>query len=235
MTKKTGWKKSTLCLLLLALVLLLPAEGQAELPKDYQDFKARYQKEGRTPEGALKLYFEAVFCYIDPATREEGSKMLRYAMRVDRPIEKSQTLATFVERAQDPGENYVFRSFAAGASPENNYKMSPDNFKLVIAKKTQESGYLVFHLKSSGADSPRRVWVKEFDGLWHTINNASTYAQVTPPKSVVDAKKKLHDADFDVEEPKPKAEEKPAPEDPTSPEPEPESDSDSDEGPFLFK
>lgn len=78
------------------------------------------------PEGALKLYFEAVFCYIDEATRSEGAKMLRYAMHLDRPLEQAGSYATFVSRMQDPDENYVFRSFAAGTSPQNGYHMSKE-------------------------------------------------------------------------------------------------------------
>ena len=56
--------------------------------------------------------------------------MLRYAMHLDRPLEQVGSYATFVSRMQDPDENYVFRSFAAGTSPQNGYHMSPDNFEL---------------------------------------------------------------------------------------------------------
>ena len=54
-------KKLFAVLALSALFLLVGREGRAALPRDYQEFKARYQQEGRTPEGAVKLYFEAVF------------------------------------------------------------------------------------------------------------------------------------------------------------------------------
>ena len=130
-------------------------EGQAALPRDYREFKARYQQEGRTPEGAVKLYFEAVFCYIDEATRAEGSKMVRYALHYDRPIEQSYNLATFVERLKDPEMHHIFRGFAEGTSPENDYRMSPDNFNLVVTKKVQEQGYLRVFLRNSGAEDRR--------------------------------------------------------------------------------
>ena len=193
-------KKLSTVLVLSALFLAVGGEAWAALPRDYQEFKARYQKEGRTPEGAVKLYFEAVFCYINEATRAEGSKMVRYALHYDRPIEQSRNLATFAERLRDPERQHIFRSFAAGTSPENDYRMSPDNFNLVVTRKTQEQGYLRLFLRSSGADSPRPVWVKEFDGLWYTINNASTYVGVRPPKAFVDRTKNAHDADYDASE-----------------------------------
>ena len=193
-------KKLSTVLVLSALFLAVGGEAWAALPRDYQEFKARYQKEGRTPEGAVKLYFEAVFCYINEATRAEGSKMVRYALHYDRPIEQSRNLATFAERLRDPERQHIFRSFAEGTSPENDYRMSPDNFNLVVTRKTQEQGYLRLFLRSSGADSPRPVWVKEFDGLWYTINNSSTYLEVRPPKAFIDRTKNAHDADYDAAE-----------------------------------
>ena len=193
-------KKLSTVLVLSALFLAVGGEAWAALPRDYQEFKARYQKEGRTPEGAVKLYFEAVFCYINEATRAEGSKMVRYALHYDRPIEQSRNLATFAERLRDPERQHIFRSFAAGTSPENDYRMSPDNFNLVVGKKVQEQGYLRVFLRNSGSDSPRVVWMKEFDGLWYMINNASTYVEVRPPKAFIDRTKNAHDADYDAAE-----------------------------------
>ena len=103
-----------------------------------------------------------------------------------------------MERLRDPEMQHIFRSFAAGTSPENDYRMSPDNFNLVVVNKLQEQGYLRFFLQSSGADSPRPVWVKEFDGLWYTINNAGTYVEVRQPKAFTDRTKNAHDADYDA-------------------------------------
>ena len=193
-------KKLSTVLALSVLFLAVGAEAWAALPRNYQEFKARYQQEGRTPEGAVKLYFEAVFCYIDEGTRAEGSKMVRYALHYDRPIEQSYNLATFVERLRDPEMHYIFRGFAEGTSPENDYRMSPDNFKLVVTRKVQEQGYLRVFLHHSGADSPRVVWMQEFDGLWYMINNASTYVQARPPKAFTDRTKNAHDADYDASE-----------------------------------
>lgn len=48
-----------------------------------------------------------------------------------------------------------------------------------------------------GTDSPRPVWVKEYDGLWYTINNASTYLRVRPPRAAIEKRKNAHDADYD--------------------------------------
>ena len=185
------------------LALLIATSAQAKLPKTYKEFKARYQTEGKTIEGAVKLYFEGVFAFMNEETRKEGGKMLRYAMYSDRPIERSTHYATFVERMKDPDYNYAFRSYAEGATPENNYSMSPDDFEIMYAGKPVKDpgGYMRVPLESSGADSPRIIWVKQYeDGLWYVINNAATYVQVKEPKSVQIKKSHAHDADYDEDE-----------------------------------
>lgn len=189
-----------------ALLFGVYGEAMAALPKDYREFKARYQEEGRTMEGAAHLYFEAVFSYLNESTRTEGAKMLRYAMYLPMPLEQSNNYRTFVERLNDSDFHYIFRSFAAGTTPENSYAMSPHNFKLDFVSKRKESDFIQLFLRSSGADSPRSLWMQEQNGLWYTINNASTYAQVREPKTAVDARRNAHDADYDVLLPKPEQE-----------------------------
>lgn len=179
------------------------------LPKTYKEFKARYNNEAKSPEAAVKLYFEAVFAYTEAVKNKsqewqiEAGKMIRYAIHYDTPIEKSYNLATFADRLKDPESAHIFRSFLEGTSPENNYTPSGGmesilngNFKLMFNNyRKQENDYLRLSLRSSGSDSQRIVWVKKFDddGLWYTINITSTYVQVKEPKVNLHA----HDADYD--------------------------------------
>ena len=191
-------------LIAVLIAVLSVSSAYAVLPRTYQEFKARYQSEGRTVEGAVKLYFEGVFAYMNPQTRKEGAKMLRYALHSDMPIERSTHYATFVERMKDPDYNYSFRSFAYGAEPENNYAMSPDNFEVMYAGRftRDPGGYLKVPLYSSGSDSPRTIWVKRFDdGLFYVINNAATYAQVRMPSAEAIRRSHAHDSDYDEYEP----------------------------------
>jgi len=185
-------------ILFMAMVFVLGMSinhASAKLPKTYAEFKARYQTEGRTPEGALKLHMEAIFCYLNPETRSEASKMLRYSMYLNKPLEQSYTYSTFVERMKDPNCHYTFRSYCKGTSPENNYAMSPDNFSVNIIRKRNSEGYLKLDVKSSGADSSHAVWLLNHDGLWYVENNAPLYLLVRKPKVSSNA----HDADFDTE------------------------------------
>ena len=179
------------------------------LPATYADFKARCRTAAVTPEGAVKMYFDAVFCYLDPNRRAEASKMLRYIMHMDANWEGNQRHVTFLRRLKDPSLHYIFRSFAAGTSPENGYRMSSDNYRLVFTRKDRQQDYTRVFLRSSGADSDRRIWVKKYpDGFWYVINNADTYAKVRDP--AVSDMSNSHDADFDVADPETQRPEEPA-------------------------
>ena len=75
--------------------------------------------------------------------------------------------------------------------------MSPDNYTLVFSKNSQEQDYVRVFLRSSGADSDRRVWGKQYpDGFWYIINNADTYVKVREP--VASSQDNQHDADMDA-------------------------------------
>ena len=183
----------------LLFVFLCCESSFAKLPANYKEFKARYLTEGKTVEGVVKLYFEGVFAYMNEDTRKEAAKMLRFSLHSDSPVERSTYYATFVERMKDPDYNFCFRSYVKGSKPENDYKMSPDDFEIMYSGKPikDPGGYLRVPLKSSGADSPRIIWVKKFDdGLWYVINNAATYVQVRDPKSEVVRRSHAHDADY---------------------------------------
>ncbi len=165
------------------------------LAKTYSEFKEKAQIMMQTPEGAAKMYFDAVFCYIDPKTRSEGHKMLRYVMRESANWDRSANYNTFVTRLKNPNKSYIFRSYAEGTSPENGYEMSPEDYSLMHVKNKEETDYTRVIIMSSGADSERSLWAQQFDdGLWHIINNAGSYTDVRQPKNIVD---NSHDADYD--------------------------------------
>ena len=165
-------------------------------PADFKAYKERYQSVGVSPEGAVRMYFDALYSYIDPDRHDEGAKMLRYSLHEVKNWEKSPAWGTFVSRLKDASYHYIFRSFAAGSSPAGGYAMNPDNYRLVFAGSRQESDYVLILIKSSGADSPRPIHVRRFeDGLWYVINNHGTYVQVRPPAAQQSAGG--HDADLD--------------------------------------
>ena len=60
--------------------------------------------------------------------------------------------------------------------------MDPNNYQLMMGELVEDAGYLRLFLHSSGSDSTRPIWVKQFDdGLWYVINVVSTYAGARSP------------------------------------------------------
>ena len=195
--KKT---RKNLSALTLGLVLpcLAASAAFADLPKTWPEFKTRYQEEAKTPEGALKMHLQAVFAYMNPDTRGEASKMLRYSMHLSGPVESSPSLTSFfVPRMKDPKEQHIFRSYCAGTSPENSYKVDLASCELNITGARDSEGYRKVGLQSTGADSERLIWMRQHDGLWYAENNTALYVQVRPPKEILDMAKNAHDPDFD--------------------------------------
>lgn len=186
--------------------------------KDFKDFKAYYNRHATHPQAAVRLYFYGVFAFTeavrtgDRRWEREAGKMIRYALHLDRPIEKSHNLSDFVQRLRDPGSAHIFRSFLAGTSPENNYTpkggmgaISNGSFRINFVDSRPEiaRGELKILIKSSGADSPRTVYTSRHDdGLWYVTNAVNTYVQVKKPHRHDNYDRRhpgrhTHDADYD--------------------------------------
>lgn len=156
--------------------------AMAKLPESMDEYKARYEKEGKTPEGAAKLWFEAVFLYQNAETKALGRKMLLDIMKaLPDDFDRNAGYAKMVERIKNNPE--IFRSFCAGSSPSNGYKADVDNCELTVTntREEAENTFAVF-LKSSGADSPRPMKLTQVDGLWKASSVSSLYLQVQPAK-----------------------------------------------------
>lgn len=122
--------------------------------------------------------------------------MLRYSLHERQNWERSPAWGTFASRLKDPSYHHIFRSYAQGTSPQNSYQMNPDNYQLMFLSSRQETDFVRVAIKSTGADNPRTVHVKQFeDGLWYVINNHNTYVEVRPPANRIPVNP--HDADFD--------------------------------------
>ena len=165
-------------------------------PVDFAAFKNRYQTVGASPAGAVRMYFDAVYSYIDPARRSEGAKMLRYSIHEKQGWENFSSQQTFVSRLRNSSYHYIFRSFAEGTSPENSYAMNPDNYRLIFTGARQETDFVAVSIRSSGADHPRSLQVQKFeDGLWYVTGYSSSYVEVRQPAD--QRRSGGHDADLD--------------------------------------
>ncbi len=169
---------------ILGLALVLAAG--ASLPTTVEELKERHAAQASTPEAALKLWFDSVFATMNRETGEEGAAMLGYLTipYKDSPQWYRQSSArTFVERIKE--RPHIFRSYAKGSSPTNGYAMDPNNYELEVVSCMADSsgrGWAVV-IRSSGADSPRPVYLKKSDqtGLYYVDTFSNVYVDVRPP------------------------------------------------------
>lgn len=165
---------------ILSLVCVFAFGAQAKLPEDMADYQNRYAKEATTPEGALKLWHEGLMLYQEPISRSLGKKIL-VAITEGMPadFEKNAMHATFVNRVIE--EPQIIRSYCAGTSPENAYKADPNNCELTITRSTEEyDGTWAIWLKSSGADSTRKVVLTKDGDHWKILSYPGIYMGIRP-------------------------------------------------------
>lgn len=180
--------------------------AEAKLPRNWPEFKAEYQSEAKTPEGALKMFFKAVFFYTNANVKKDrqqiidGGKMIRYSIYSSTPIEGSAFYRTFYERLKNEDYHHIYRSYCEGTSVENSYQMNPESFSLMIERKTvRTEDYITYWIRSSGADSLRPVGMQlKPDGLWYAVNISSVYVQIREPQTNVIKNMYNHDPDYDL-------------------------------------
>ena len=161
--------------------------AMADLPADVKEFNARYAEEGKTPEGAVRLWLDAIFVYQNPATKAAGREMLRI-IKHDLPadFEKLSLYGAMLERINT--QQHIMRSYCAGSSPANNYKADVNNCELTVTKSKAGNADNQWRvaLKSSGADSERWMTLirnEDNEDLWQVYNASSMYMSIRPPKA----------------------------------------------------
>lgn len=152
------------------------------------DAKTSHSIHGKTPEGALRLWFVAAFQYgssraADQAQGREGLSYLTIPFKEAADWEKRPSYQTFRERMLKA--QHIFRSFCKGSSPENGYAADTKRFDLDIARQDPPGDHgVAIHLRSSGADRPRPVYLKrsEPSGLWYVDSFDDVYLDVKPAR-----------------------------------------------------
>lgn len=170
----------------LALVLALPVQGI--LPQTLDEVQAQHGLVATTPEGAVTAFIEACFVYMNPATRDAGRAMLQFLalpLRSDAEWDRLPGQRLFSDYLVDGDRHHVWRSYIKGSSPENGYRMNPDDWILSFARGEfeNEGRRMSVDIYSSGADDPRPVFaeVDEASGLWYVASWDALLQPVRPP------------------------------------------------------
>lgn len=141
------------------------------------EFNKKYLEIGNNYENVIKMFFDSIFAYIEPKTRDKGVAMIRL-LTAQSDWSISPVNKDFLEKLNNMPN--IFRSYAKGTLIKDDYKMDINNYDLDIAKIEQEkeNRFRVF-LKSSGADNPRPITViKNKSGLWEIYEFSSIYLDV---------------------------------------------------------
>lgn len=154
-----------------------------------ETWKGRHAEEGQEPAGALRLWFEACLAFGDEARREIARQAIGYLtipLKKDAQWDRRPSNLTFVERLERPAHHHIWRSYAAGSSPEDGYQIDPSSFELDVVRDEKDShgrGWVVA-VRSSGADSPRSIYLRQSTktGLWFVNSFSTAYVGVRPPK-----------------------------------------------------
>ncbi len=136
----------------------------SHLPETLAEMQSLPEANLTKPEFTAALTVAALARY--PKDREQALEMLAF---LQGPRELSVYDKQFLaDRFRD--KDYVPRSYFLGATPENGYEpMKPFTVEFFENpySRTQE-GYLILHVRSGGADSPRQIKLrhKPSTGQW---------------------------------------------------------------------
>jgi hypothetical protein len=149
------------------------------------ELKARHEEAGKTPEGAFKVWLQAIYLIQDGDDDQgaAGWEMLTFLTlpyKESPGWEKKPAHSIFVNAVK--GDKNIFRSYAEGATPENGYKRDPKSFSIVVTRTEDSDRGLKMFVKSGGADSPRPIYMKKSSksGLYYVSDHVNTYVGVRP-------------------------------------------------------
>ena len=170
------------------LVVMMCCMAHAKLPKALEEFQTQIAEKASDPKAATKLFFDAVFVYIG-GNRELGEQLIT---EMSRYKDWNKPRSAFVMALR--GKPHIFRSYAKGATPENQYKMDPNKYELMFTGKVDnrpfvdkaEGRFAKLFVKSNGADLPRPIaFQRNRRGEYKAYEYSSIYVDVRPPKTAV--------------------------------------------------
>ena len=136
------------------------------LPESLSEMKALQESNLLQPQFTAALAVAALCVY--PTDKETALQMLAF---LQGPKELSVYDKQFIaDRFR--GKDYVPRSYFAGATPENRYTPTQPYtitfFENPYSRSNIAQGYLILHVRSGGADSPRQITLrlKASTGQW---------------------------------------------------------------------
>ena len=151
-----------------------------KLPDSLQEFQALSAALGQSPEGKCALFLCAVRLF--DKNKDEGTQAMDL-LRGPRPMTPYD--AQFL-RDRLRGKSYLPLAYFEGATPQNGYTpQAPYVLNVLPDSRPQdiEPGYLRVFLKTTGADSPRPIKLRQkaSTGAWFLWEYSSILSGIRIP------------------------------------------------------
>lgn len=145
--------------------------------KDEETFRRMAEDMNKKPETAAALLFVALQSFIED--KERGVKMLNILYNPKQPI-SNQDISFLKDRFFD--KPYLIKSYFNGATPANNY--TPDEPYTVELERNnmyEQPGFANIFVRSGGADSPRKIILRQKGDVWYIWNYSSIVSGIRKP------------------------------------------------------
>ena len=158
------------------------------LATTFEQFQAKVPIQAKDPKGAVHLWLEAIYIYTTK-DKELGEKCIT-VMCKDK--DWKTTMNYFTSALTE--KTYRWRSYAKGATPENNYQMDPNKFDITLTRinlqpnPDKPEGQIVkFFIACGGADLPRPMTIERNNkGIYKASEFSSLCVGVKKPQEVLD-------------------------------------------------
>ncbi|MHC9542657.1 MAG: hypothetical protein AB9903_24370 [Vulcanimicrobiota bacterium] len=152
------------------------------------DFQSLWDREGKTPEGAIKCLLIAVLETVKEEN-PDGLKMWGIPLPKDTLSPNGQPspghvnfiITQFGRQIQGTDFRGAIAASYLGGSPQNGYKYSYSNSVSVDSRNAQGGDEVKIFIRSGGKDNPSPVTLKRNNsGYWKIFNYSSLYTGIRP-------------------------------------------------------
>ncbi|MEI6503991.1 MAG: hypothetical protein WCP21_23510, partial [Armatimonadota bacterium] len=163
----------------------------ADLPKSLEEYQGQVTAGASDPKTATKLFFDGLFVYLS-GEKDLGKQLIMEMSRYKEWSENNHRM--LLERMESMP--HIYRSYAAGATPDNAYQMDPQSYELVFSGEVNlkpyadkaEGEFAKLFVRSGGADAPRSLTLQRNNaGQYKVYEFSSLNLDIRPVKAAPDA------------------------------------------------
>ena len=146
------------------------------LPNTMEDFSKLVEAHRKSPHHMAALLLTALHVY--PQNRDLAFQMVEM-LKGNAPLNDEEK--NFISMSMN-GSEYLPESYMDGAIPLNNYTPRfPYTVSFTDTLAQPADGYLTVYVRTSGAEYPRAVTLREENGGWYPSDWSELFLAIRPP------------------------------------------------------